>query len=162
MPVLAQCQACGRRLRVPSKYVERLVTCTKCGAGVRVPRASPPAPAATPVKKPAPVPVNTPLPEPQTFSDRLGIAGMTLGVLSILIVWLPFLGYGSLVLSSTGVILAVAGLLDALVRSTRQRLSALSGGGTSALSLSAVGYACAGACVSLLALAVAMVVHAHR
>jgi hypothetical protein len=161
MPVLTQCQACGRRLRVPSKYVERLVTCTKCGAAVRVPRASPPTQAA-PVKPPSPASVKATLPEPKSTPDRLGVTAMALGALSILILCLPYIGYGSLILSSIGIILALAGLGEALVRSMRDRLPAAGGTAASSLSLSSVGYTCAGISICLLALTLGMVVHAHH
>ena len=165
MPIAAQCHACGRRLRVPSQYAGRRVTCTKCGAAVPVGKE--PVPASEVEKKKTPValpppPAASPLPEPHTFSDRLGITALALGLVSILIFCLPYARYGAILFSGVGLLLGITGLLDVLAKGLRQRASMSSAGSLSSLSITAAGYPCGGTATCLIALLLALAPYAHR
>lgn len=81
----------------------------------------------TPVGQPAAVQVNV---QNSNVSNSLGIASLILGILSFLICWIPFIGFG---LSGLGLLLGIGGLVMALTRN-----------GTG------IGYAIAGTAVSAL------------
>jgi hypothetical protein len=162
MPIAAQCDACGYRLRVPGKYAGRRVTCTKCGAAVPVGSRATAPPA--PVEKKAPpraAPASSALREPQSMSDRLGMTAMMLGLVSILVLCLPFIGYAAIAFSALGVVIGMAGLLDALVKGLRQRF--LTAGSSAAFSLSMTGlaYPCLGTITCLISLVLALIPHMH-
>jgi hypothetical protein len=104
MPVPVACPVCKRRLRVPEKYAGRRVTCLHCRQAVAVPLWEEP-PAATPATT---VAESEPLQAPST---RLGIVALALGLLSVLVLCVPVVGYTSLGLSSIGLLLGLWGLL---------------------------------------------------
>ncbi len=64
----------------------------------------------TPVGQPAAVQVNV---QNSNVSNSLGIASLILGILSFLICWIPFIGFG---LSGLGLLLGIGGLVMALTR----------------------------------------------
>jgi hypothetical protein len=108
MTILVVCPSCKRRLHVPEKLAGRRVTCTRCGEAVRAPLAEEPKQeaasfTASPRASEAAIAAEAPL------SSRLGIAALALGLLAILVVCVPVLGYASLGLSGLGLMLALSG-----------------------------------------------------
>lgn len=164
MPIPVVCTECNHRLRVPSKYAGRRVTCTKCGAAVPVevqPRSK--AESEPPVKRePSPTfATASPLPEPQNCSDQLGVAAMALGLVSILILCLPYLGYGAIFFSATGLLLGTAALLSVLVQGLRKKILLAGSGSASVLGRNAIAYPCGGTVTCLIALLLALAPHLH-
>jgi hypothetical protein len=148
MPTIA-CPTCRCKLRVPDRLTGP-VRCPKCQQPVPTPQESlreamEAALAEPPSSAPA---VEAPLP----LSARLGMVALGLGLLAVLVLCLPFLGYASPVLSGVGLLLGLAGLVHAR----------RGGIGNSALGLGhrfgtrARDYPLAGIGVCLLALALAL------
>jgi hypothetical protein len=96
------------------------------------------------------------VPTPLPGSARLGVAALALGLLAVLVLCLPFLGYVSPILSGLGLLLGLAGLLAAQVKGTGSY--PLAGGAALAPRFGgrARDYPLAGVGVCLLALALAL------
>jgi hypothetical protein len=108
------CRGCKRDIPVPEGQAGRWFMCPHCNETLFVPGPGDP-PAADPdhgdARQPGPA-------EPagaDSFSpaDRLGVAALFLGTVSILILCIPFLGYGALALTSAGLTLGLGGLFKA-------------------------------------------------
>ena len=108
------CHSCRRKLRVPDRLADRLLICPGCNEAVPVPNrkaeylqlvdnASAP-------QGPAP---STAGAELLSFPARLGALAMLLGVLSVLVLCLPYVGYAALGLSGVGLLLGLWGLASA-------------------------------------------------
>ena len=108
------CPSCQRQLRVPDRLAERLLICPGCNEAVPVPNrkaeylrlvdnaSSPPGPAPSAAGE-----------ELLPFPARLGALSMLLGVLSVLVLCLPYVGYAALGLSGVGLLLGLWGLASA-------------------------------------------------
>jgi hypothetical protein len=151
------CPSCKRRLYVPEKLAGRRVTCPRCGEAVRAVLPEEPAqeapthPAATSTAAAAAA-------DEAPLSTRLGITALVLGLLSILILCVPVVGYGSLGLSGIGFLFAVAGLVCARndrTRGVRPPLPA-EGQGLPAIGKRDLNYSLGGMVVCLLAEALAL------
>jgi hypothetical protein len=112
------CPSCQRKLRVPDQLAERLLICPGCHEAVPVPNrkeeylrlvdnASPPQ---GPARSAAGA-------ELLPFPARLGAVAMLLGVLSVLVLCLPYVGYAALGLSGVGLLLGLWGLASASAHS---------------------------------------------
>src|SRR5262245_40996324 len=102
MPVPVACPVCKRRLRVPQKYAGRKVTCPHCRQAVAVPFLEEPDTVAPPTAVAEPEPLVAP-------SARFGVVALALGLLSILVLCIPVVGYISLGLSGIGLLLGLWG-----------------------------------------------------
>ena len=104
MAVRVSCPSCSAKIRVPEELAGRRVTCPRCEDAVRVPHADP-----------APADNFSPLPDepPLTPSARLGAVSLGLGLLAVLVLCVPFVGYASPALSGLGVLLGLGGLFNA-------------------------------------------------
>ena len=108
------CPSCHRKLRVPDQLAERLLICPGCNEAVPVPNrkaeylrlvdnaSSPPGPAPSAAGE-----------ELLPFPARLGALSMLLGVLSVLVLCLPYVGYAALGLSGVGLLIGLWGLASA-------------------------------------------------
>ena len=92
------CPVCGRKLRVPDDLAGRRACCPECAEPVRVPRGQDPAEAA---------PSSTPSADTLPLPARLGLASLALGLLSVMVLCLPFVGVVAVGLSGIGVLLGV-------------------------------------------------------
>jgi hypothetical protein len=92
------------------------------------------------------------------LAARLGVAALALGLGSVLLLCLPFIGYASIALSGAGLLLGAAGLLRALTGDGGPSGYALAGGAGASRGFGARAsdYALAGVAVCLLALALAL------
>jgi hypothetical protein len=108
------CPSCRRQLRVPDQLAERLLICPGCNEAVPAPNpeaeylqlvkhASPPQGPAR----------STAGEELLSFPERLGAVAMLLGVLSVLVLCLPYVGYAALGLSAVGLLVGLWGLASA-------------------------------------------------
>lgn len=110
MTVRFECPSCGKRLRAPDAAAGRRMMCSRCDEAVRVPEAKAPADEG-PVESEPPDPG---LKETLATPEGLGAASLFLGVLSVPVLCVPFLGYASLAASGLGFLLGVAALLRSL------------------------------------------------
>jgi hypothetical protein len=102
------CPSCRKKIHPPDHLAGRRVTCPRCEGVVEVPleliqaveEASTPAETSSSTE-------DAPFPP----SARLGIIALALGLISILILCLPIIGYLSIGLSSIGLVTALAGLI---------------------------------------------------
>jgi hypothetical protein len=140
MAVHVPCPGCGEKLRVPTKFAGRRMMCPRCDEAFRVPYEERPPAAGEPAHDAVPM----------TVSDRLGVAALALGVFSVLILCVPFVGYASIGLSGLGFFLSVGGLLC----SPR---AAGGAGATFGLGGRPISYPLAGLAACLAALALALV-----
>jgi hypothetical protein len=113
MPAVA-CPLCGRRVRVPRQLAGRQVVCPGCNEIIPGPAAQE-AEAAVPAADPAAEDGANPSTPRLPLAARLGIASLSLGVASVMVLCLPFIGYMALGLSSVGLMLGLAGLYRAAV-----------------------------------------------
>jgi hypothetical protein len=126
MSQVVVCQACKYKLRVPSRLAGRRVTCPKCGQAVQAPELPPPSPEEA--AKPPPPDPSLPVPEiPLAVADRCGQAGLMLGLVSILVLFLVFcLGHyamwSSVGLSGLGLFLSVCGLIGSGFKEISRRI----------------------------------------
>jgi hypothetical protein len=154
MPVHVKCLSCRKRLHVPDHLAGRRVTCPRCGEAVPVPAPEAPETAPAPASAEHEEDALTALPR----FGRLGVVSLGLGLLSVVVLCVPVVGYASLALSGLGVLVGLCGLFDFL-RERRGRSAVrvtpggqtMSGGGARALN-----YPLAGTAVSLVALALAL------
>jgi hypothetical protein len=87
---------------------------------------------------------------------------MMLGLVSILILCLPYVGYGSVLFSSVGLCLGIAGGLNALVKEFRHK-PLITGSNTLSLPrMSAFRYPLGCTVTCLLALLLALIPHLHH
>jgi hypothetical protein len=100
IPVI--CPSCRRLSCVPGKLAGRVVRCPRCSHAWRVPLPDPSAASSASAAGPSG--------KPLTLAAHLGIASLALGLLAILLLCLPLVGYGSLFLSSGGLALGLWGL----------------------------------------------------
>jgi hypothetical protein len=147
------CPACNRSIRAPEHLAGRRVTCPRCGeavrlpSGVQIPEEGPANSAqASAVGPDEAVDLSTP-------SQRLGFVAALLGLGSVLVLCLPVVGYVSIVLSTVGLILGLAGLVMSS-RERRQGLSPPEKGGQALLSIGGrrLTFPAVGVAVCLLAL----------
>ena len=141
------CPSCHRKLRVPDQLAERLLICPGCNEAVPVPNrkaeylrlvdnaSSPPGPAPSAAGE-----------ELLPFPARLGALSMLLGVLSVLVLCLPYVGYAALGLSGVGLLLGLWGLASAY----------LSGAHSGGIRQPEKSYPLGGVAACLLALALAL------
>ncbi len=108
------CPSCRRKLRVPDHLAERLLVCPGCNEAVPVPNRKAEylqlVDNAPPPQGPAPPTAGAEL---LSFPARLGAVAMLLGVLSVLVLCLPYVGYAALGLSGVGLLLGLWGLASA-------------------------------------------------
>ena len=142
------CPSCQRQLRVPDQLADRLLICPGCNEAVPVPNrkaeylrlvdnASPPQGAGP----------STAGEELLPFPARLGVVAMLLGVLSVLVLCLPYVGYAALGLSGVGLLLGLWGLASAY----------LSGSHSAGIRQPEKSYPLGGVAACLLALALALI-----
>jgi hypothetical protein len=108
------CPSCKRKLRVPDRLDDRLLICPGCNEAVPVPNrkaeylrlvdnaSTPQGPARSTAGE-----------ELLSLPARLGAVSMLLGVLSVLVLCLPYVGYAALGLSGVGLLLGLWGLASA-------------------------------------------------
>lgn len=116
------CQSCGKSFSVKDELGGKKGKCTACGAVMIVPSASVfrPAPMAVPVSVPThPVVIPTPQPAREPVAAPKGgnpvsIASLVLGIVAVLICWMPFLGLFALPVAALGALLGVVGLAVAI------------------------------------------------
>ena len=122
MTIPVVCPACKRHLHVPEKLAGRRVTCTRCGAPVRAPLPEEP-PKEAPMRAPTTRTAAAAAADATPSSARLGIGALVLGLVAILILCVPLVGYASLGLSGIGLMLGIAGLFYARTESMRRMVS---------------------------------------
>ncbi len=142
------CPVCGRKVRVPDDLTGRRVRCPECEEPIRTPLGQDRAEAA-----PSPTPSADTFPLPA----RLGVASLALGLLSVMVLCLPFVGFVAVGLSGLGVLLGLGGL----VVSFRQGgagfgLPAGGAGGVRRFGAGTLDYPLAGVVACLLALALVL------
>jgi hypothetical protein len=121
------CLACKYKLRVPSRLAGRRVTCPKCGQAVQAPELAPPSPEEA-AKPPPPPDPSVPAPEiPLSLPDRCGQAGLMLGLVGILILFLgicvfDYAMWSSATLSGLGLALSLFGLIGSFLKNAVRRL----------------------------------------
>jgi hypothetical protein len=160
MGITTTCPACRHRLRVPERLAGRRVTCPRCDAPVGVPK-----PLDTPTEsktKPAESPLATEPDGALPRSAHLGTLSLVLGLSSVLVLCIPYVGYAALVLSGTGLLLGFAGVFDGMLYTSGRR-----GSGAVVRAASwrtpALGWPLAGVgtCLFVLFLALWPLLHAH-
>ena len=100
------CPSCRKKLRPPERLAGRRITCPRCNEVLVVPVELPEEVQDVEGAETPSAPEDPPLPP----SARLGLLGLILGVASILLLCLPFIGYLSIGLSIGGLLSALAGL----------------------------------------------------
>jgi hypothetical protein len=145
---------------VPDRLAGRRVTCPRCDAPVDVPK---PIEAPSEEKAPTAHPALTlqgdgALPR----SAHLGTLSLVLGLISVLVLCIPYVGYAAFLLSGTGLVLGLAGVFEGMVHTARSR------GGRAVLQIAswrrpALGWPLAGVAVCLFVLFLALwpILHAH-
>ncbi len=123
------CLTCRYKLRVPSRLAGKRVTCPKCGQAVQAPELPPPDPEEeAAAAKASPLDPNLPVPEvPLHFADRCGRAGLMLGLVAILVLFLGICVqdkamWCSAGLSGLGMLLSVCGLIGSFFKNVGRRL----------------------------------------
>jgi hypothetical protein len=160
MSVRLECPSCGKGLRVPETAAGRRVMCPRCDEAVRVPQIENsldedlvPAEAEQP-REPS-------LGEALRTPEGLGAASLFLGLASVPVMIVPFVGYAALASSAFGFLLGLAGLLRSWVGSEHL------GDGTPALAGGIAGvqprrFPLAGAAVCLVTFALALLPLVHH
>jgi hypothetical protein len=127
------------------------MNCPRCGEPVRVPGAE-----GRPDGAPAGAPSADP---PAPLPARLGVASLALGLLAVLVLCLPVVGYASFALSGLGLLLGLGGLVGQQWGGVRGAGRPEAGGARVAFGLGVrpLNYPLAGvaACLAALALALA-------
>jgi hypothetical protein len=103
------CPTCRRNLRVPDHLAGRRVTCPGCEEPIQVPAEQD---ALEEVVSPPEAPADQPLPP----AARLGMVSIGLGLTSVLVLCLPFIGIIAVGLSGLGFLLGVVGLFKSFGR----------------------------------------------
>jgi len=116
------CPSCHRKLRVPDRLAGREITCPRCNEAVPVPGGERSLLVAE-GDEPLPESSLSDAPESLAPPARLGMVAMVLGVLSITVLCLPFVGYVAIALSSVGLFLGIWGLLKARAGGTEAAAS---------------------------------------
>ena len=150
------CPFCRRKLRVPDRLAGRRVSCPRCHQAVAVPAPPDSLEEAVDAARSAEAPSSPAAEAPLPVSIRLGIAGLGLGLFSVLVLCLPFLGYASPVLSGVGLLLSLVGLVSAPTGGTGNYSLAGAAGVSRSFGARARDYPLAGLGVCLLALALAL------
>ena len=119
-----ECASCGKSLTVAAENVSRRGKCKYCKAintvpAVVRPAAVPQPTAPTPQPQPAGQTVIVQAPTAGRGQTGLGIASLVLGILAVLICWIPFLGMGAYVLGGIGFLLGAIGLILTLTQRAR-------------------------------------------
>ncbi|HEX8200752.1 MAG TPA: hypothetical protein VF590_09710, partial [Isosphaeraceae bacterium] len=113
MAITVTC-SCGGRFKAPDEAAGRTARCPSCHAPLVIPAADaesavqylelkpgePPAPEAPPAVAPV-----------GRRANRLGIASLVLGILALLISWIPILGLAAWPLAGIGIILGIVGIV---------------------------------------------------
>ncbi|HEY8502963.1 MAG TPA: hypothetical protein VIL46_00175 [Gemmataceae bacterium] len=110
MAVLIHCPSCGLAQRVREKYAGRKVRCPNCGVGVRVPEPEE-VPEAAVASPPAAGLVAFRTADPLSPPARLGVFALGLGLVAVLLLCVPVVGYVSPGVSGVGLLLGLAGLV---------------------------------------------------
>lgn len=121
--VRVACPACHQRLRVPENLAGNRVTCPRCGAAVSVPlpeespeeAAAAAAHAAGAAARGAEGGAVGDL-EHAPPATRMGVVALGLGLLAVLVLCVPLLGYASFALSGLGLLVGLWGLARSLRR----------------------------------------------
>ena len=103
------CPVCGRKLRAPDDLAGRRVCCPECEEPMRVPLGQ-----GEPEAAPAPPAFADEVPLPA----RLGMASVALGLLSVMVLCLPFVGVVAVGLSGLGVLLGVGAVFTTFRQGT--------------------------------------------
>jgi hypothetical protein len=121
------CPSCRKKLRPPARLAGRRVTCPRCDEVLTVPvEASDSDENLFAAVETTPSIEEEPLP----LSARLGMGALVLGLASILMLCLPFIGgYASLGLSGMGLLVALSGLVQARTDGSGTLSQSVSGGG---------------------------------
>ena len=142
------CPSCRRQLRVPDRLDDRLLICPGCNEAVPAPNrkaeylrlvdnaSTPQGPARSTAGE-----------ELLSLPARLGAVSMLLGVLSVLVLCLPYVGYAALGLSGVGLLIGLWGLASAY----------LSGANSGGVRQPEKSYPLGGVAACLLALALALI-----
>jgi hypothetical protein len=157
MPIPVACPSCRHRLRIPENLAGRRVTCPRCNHPLEAPAAeeAPPEPATA-----APSPEAEPRPcAPLPLATRLGIAALALGLVAVLVLCLPIVGFASPALSGAGLLCGLGGLFSSLARGVRKGsgLAAETAGPSYHFGDRAVDFPLAGSALCILALGLALV-----
>jgi hypothetical protein len=105
MAVRIVCPCCNKKLRVPQAQAGCWVICSSCDQSLQIPEPEE-------AGEKAPADVSVPADPPFPLHVRLGIASLVLGLISIMILCVPIVGYASLGLSAIGVLLGLGGLFN--------------------------------------------------
>jgi len=100
------CHYCNQSLEASEELRGELVNCPECGEKIEVPNPQ--------FKQSPPVTQNISV-EFKRGNSPFGIAALSLGVLTCLVCWIPFLGLLSIPIAGIGLLLAIAGIIMALV-----------------------------------------------
>jgi hypothetical protein len=126
MPIDFACATCGKPYTVRDDLAGRRVRCKDCNAEMRIPGAASAQVGAGPAPSPDPPPIDTsahPQPSPVQVivqqvegkaANGLGVAGVVIGVIAVLICWVPLVNLLVVPLAFIGGILALIGLIVAL------------------------------------------------
>ncbi len=110
------CRHCGWSLKADAKHAGQIAKCPKCKLKVTLP-GGPSVFTQDPLHPPrsvGPTPTEgTPQPPQRKSLSSLGVASLVLGILAVLISWMPVINFFSLVLALTGLLLALFGYITA-------------------------------------------------
>jgi len=120
------CPKCNQPIQVDDSYAGQAGNCPSCGEAVTIPAPSSPVlqPAAASIAQNATVTVTT----KNTTALTMGIIAIVLGVLSLLVAWIPFLGLIAIPVAAIGGFLALIGLVLAALKKFRGWAMPLLGG----------------------------------
>jgi hypothetical protein len=153
MTVRVTCPTCGETLRVPEERAGSRVRCPCCEDALRVPQAE-----SAPADQATSLPDYLPMPLPA----RLGVASLALGLLAVLVLCVPFVGYASPALSALGVLLGLGSLINSPRGRGRCEGVPASGGAWAALGGRAPNYPLAGVAACLAALGLFLLPYLFR
>ncbi|HTU23690.1 MAG TPA: hypothetical protein VMG10_36975 [Gemmataceae bacterium] len=149
------CSHCHKKIHPPDRLAGRRVTCPRCSAVLMVPLLPDSSEEIATDSPAAEIEVQDP---PIPSSARMGIVALVLGCVSVLIMCLPVIGYGSIVLSGIGLPVGLWGLFRARMEGDGMLCRSLTGGTGLAGNFGARprDYALAGVVACLLALTLAL------
>jgi hypothetical protein len=128
MSIRLRCPACRKGLRVPDHLAGRRVTCPRCEGALEVPPAETLAEVTAGAEAPAEEPPVPDVPD-WPWPSRFGLFSAGLGLLSVLVLCLPEIGYVAIALSGVGLLLGLWALAGALMKGTPGPGPAVAGGG---------------------------------
>lgn len=70
----------------------------------------------------------SPAPPPRQYQNGVGLGALILGIIALLLSWIPFVGYVSVVLGVVGVVLAIVGFVNVRRGSANNPVVAIVGG----------------------------------